>query len=319
MNAKCLILCWLSWLVLGCGRESQEPVSTAEQPTPQETAISTPALNTSDNLWLVAGNPDWTLAEQPALYTPDDLFQYVNGAAPKYLSYGFQQLTHFRYSYKKDELSCITVDVYEMGNPLGAYGIYSTARSRDIERRNWGTEGFRSGEVAMAWKQHVYVQAMADDDRPVLIEMLEKIMVKVFSVIPGEDVIPELLDVFPRENLIPYTDRYVGKDLLGHAFLPGGFLVNYNLDGQEVLAFISDLGMPEASQAALASLMDFEQQHGKILESGPESLWVEDSGLGLGGVRRTAGYLTGVFGVTSQDQATPLLEKIAATLGKTRK
>jgi hypothetical protein len=319
MNAKPWICCFIFVLILGCGRKSEEPQPAPEQPTPQEAAEAESAETISDNQWLVAGNPDWTLAEEPTLYTPDDLFQYVNGAAPKYVSYGFQQLTHLRYSYQKDDLSCITVDIYEMGSPLGAYGIYSTARSRDIERRNWGTEGFRSGEVAMAWKQHVYVQAMADDDRPVLIEMLESIMDRIFSAIPGEDVLPELLDVFPKENLIPYTDRYVGKDLLGYSFLPGGFLVNYNLGGQEVLAFISDLGTPEASEAALASLTDFEQQHGKILESGPESLWVEDSGLGLGGVRSTAGYVAGVFGVTSREQAAPLLDRIIATLAKTRK
>jgi hypothetical protein len=216
-------------------------------------------------------------------------------------------LAHIRYAYRGDDLSSITLDVYDMGSPLGAYGIYSSGRSRDISPRAWGAEGYLSGTIAVAWKQQVYVYCSADNETPALGKMLEQLMDRVTSAIPGDNRKPDILSALPPEGLVPYSDRYIGKDLLGHSFLPGGLLANYQIEGQESMVFFSDLGSAEAAEGAVQRWRGYEGERGKVSgnedQVGESGFWAEDPGLGSGVVVRTGRYVAGIWGVPSEDAA----------------
>ena len=57
---------------------------------------------------------DWLVNEKDQTYTPDDLFEYINGGAELYISYGFIKIINRVYS--KDEHPDIVVDIFDMGN-----------------------------------------------------------------------------------------------------------------------------------------------------------------------------------------------------------
>ena len=323
MNSRVWLIGAALTLFLSCSSQPEEP-SSAVSETPDNTAPVSVAegnrIETSDILWPVDSSPDWSVADGPVVYSPDNLFEYNDGAAPKYLSYGFKELTHIRYAHGGDDLSSITLDIYEMEAPLGAYGIYSSGRPREISPREWGTESYRLGSVAVAWKKNFYVHALADDERPVLITMLEEMMERVLSTVSSDDVIPEILSALPQQDLIPYTDRYVGEDLLGHSFLPGGMLANYKVENREILLFYSDLGSPDVADSALVQLRSYEEEYGKILgEGGPIGVGafrVEDPGLGTGVVARTGRYIAGIWDVPSQTVAREILGELIINLGE---
>lgn len=181
---------------------------------------SEPDLDVLELLPVIPNGSDWAWGEAPTDYEPEVLYEYLNGGAPQYLSYGFVSLAHARYAYKGQDLHSVTLDIFDMGSQLGAYGIYSSGRPREISRRSWGTAGYRSGTVAAAWKGRVYLHASADEDTAVLIEKLEMLMGQVAAAVPGELTWPAGLSVLPSTGLIGGSDRYIGKNLLGHAFLP---------------------------------------------------------------------------------------------------
>ena len=276
-------------------------------------AGSEPDLDVLELLPTITRGSDWVWGEEPTEYEPEDLFEYLNGAAPRYVSYGFSSLAHARYAYKGQDLQSVTLDIFDMGSRLGAYGIYSTGRPREISKRSWGTEGYRSGTVAAAWKGRVYLHASADEDTAILIEKLEMLMDHVTEAIPGEFVWPLGLSALPATRLIAGSDRYIGKNLLGHEFLPGGFLANYDVGVGEGLLFLSDLGTPLAAGKAYDLLYTFEENRGKIIRTGKEgdqSFWAEDPGLGLGIVIRRKTYVGGLWGV----EDIPLAKGIVAEL-----
>jgi hypothetical protein len=261
----------------------------------------------------ISEGEDWQWGEVPTEYEPENLFEYLNGGAPQYLSYGFVSLLHARYAYKGRDLESVTLDIYDMGSRLGAYGVYTSGRPREVSRQKWGVEGYRSGTVAAAWKNRIYIRVTADDEIPVLIDKLEALLDQVTQSIPGKPALPPQLSLLPDDRLVSGSDRYIGKNLLGHSFLPGGFLASYEWRGGEGLLFICDLKSPETASKAFGLLRSYEIDQGEIVKEGKigdRSFWAQDPGLGHGIVLRRLSYVAGVWGIddvaVTQDLATAL-------------
>ena len=75
-------------------------------------------------------SPGWALEGPIKKYTGEDLFEYINGEAELYLQFGFKILTTGLYLKEGDDKRGITVDVYEMGSDLEAFGFMPTTASR---------------------------------------------------------------------------------------------------------------------------------------------------------------------------------------------
>lgn len=200
--------------------------------------------------------PGWKVVEGPTRHGPDRLFEYLDGGAERYVGYGFRELVHLRYQLGEDSLACVTLDLYDMGGPAGAFGIFRSALPPDAAPRPWCTEGYSSGTVAAAWRGALYVHGEADDDRAELTAALGKFMEQVCDRAPGVDALPAFLEPLPAEGLVPQSERWFAADLLGHAFLPGGVTASYRIDGREARLYYSELGSEETAAQALARLRD---------------------------------------------------------------
>jgi PAS domain-containing protein len=210
----------------------------------------------------------WSAAEGPTVLTPDTLYEYLNGGAERYLGLGFEELLHVRYQRGDEPLAGVTLDIYDMGTALGAFGIYSAARTPGVDIRPWGAEGYRTGPVAAAWKGRVYIHGEVDDELPELIETLERLMSEAADRAAGEPSMPALLSHLPLDGRVAQSERYVAADLLGHAFLPGGVMATYELDGRRAELFFSDLGDQAAAVEALEALRSHLSSSGTVPTTG---------------------------------------------------
>ena len=87
--------------------------------------------------------PDITLLEEPKLYVGDDLFSLINGGAEVYHEYGFVEVLACKVQTAGGtEVKC---EIYDMGSPESAWGIYSMTATSSAVPFNAGAEG-RSGE-----------------------------------------------------------------------------------------------------------------------------------------------------------------------------
>ncbi len=266
-----------------------------------------------------ADRSGWEMAEESAEYFPESLYEYLNGGAPQYLSFGFQKLINTRYVYQGDDLRSVTLDLFEMQSPLGAYGIYSSGRPRTASVHDWGVEGYRSGTIAAAWNGNEYVHGSADENDPVLIELLDRVIAHAVGAVPGEPQMPWMVKVLPSADRIPFSDRYVGKDLLGHSFLPGGVLAEYNLgEGAEGLLFVSDLIAPPKAKKAFDRLFEYESERGKVVGQsaieGTRLRWVEDPGLGQGAFAQFDRFVIGLWGSPDTPAVRTLLTELIRNL-----
>ena len=86
---------------------------------------------------------EWQPQKKVQVYTPDNLYDYINGASELYLSYQFQQLDVIYYKNRKKQE--IVVEVYQHRSPLFAFGIYSQERSPESNYLPYGTESYIDG------------------------------------------------------------------------------------------------------------------------------------------------------------------------------
>ena len=85
----------------------------------------------------------WSLSEAVQNFLPDTLFEYIDGAAESYLAYNFQGLVVGQ--YKKDGAPSqeLTVEIYDLGSPRNAFGIYSMERYPESQFLQLGVQGYK--------------------------------------------------------------------------------------------------------------------------------------------------------------------------------
>lgn len=297
MKAKALCGVVVLACAFSCGQE--------DLPAPAESGL--------ERLLPTASLGPWVVAEGPLPYTRDSLWEYLNGGAPRYEAFGFERLVHIRYQLGDDPLASVIADVYDMGSELGAFGIYRSIRPPDALDRSWGAEGYRSGTVAAAWKGEVFVHASADDERPELIERMELLVSRVCEEADGGVSPPAILDPLPPEGLMPYSERWVASDLLGHAALGGGVVATYEIDGRRGELFFSELESDAVAQEVLDSYRNEKERWAEVADT-PAGFRFQESESRSGTVLRSGRFVTGVHGELSVDAQDDLLERLSDRL-----
>ena len=297
MKAKALCGVVALFCVFSCGQEGP----------PARTELELEQLLPIDPLG------EWVVAEGPLPFSPDNLWEYLNGGAPRYQDFGFERLVHTRYQLGDDPLASVTADVYDMGSELGAFGIYRSIRPPDAVVRSWGAEGYRSGTVAAAWKGEIFVHASADDERPEFIERMEMLVSQVCDLVDGGILPPSILDPLPEAGLISYSERYVASDLLGHAALGGGVVATYEIGGRRGELFFSELENDTVAQQVLNSYRREKQRWAEVADV-PAGFRFQESGSRSGTVLRSGRFVTGIHGDLSFDAQDDLLEGLIKRL-----
>jgi hypothetical protein len=262
--------------------------------------------------------PGWTVAEGPDEYLPDTLFEVLDGGAPVYHALGFRRLLRVRYQLGGETLACVTLDLFDMGTPLGAFGIYRAALPATAAPRAWGAEGYRLGSIAAAWNGAVYVHAEADTDRPPLADALERLVASACGATAGHAALPAILAPLPREHLVARSERYVARDLLGHDFLPGGLVATYAVDGHRSELFFSELASATAARAAVGRLREHLAATGIVAAAAPrigeDGFRFTEPVSGAGLVIQAGHFVTGVRGDLPAAFHERLLAELVANL-----
>jgi hypothetical protein len=170
----------------------------------------------------------------PAFYKPDSLYQYIDGGADVYLLYDFQSLMHEDFKSGAAEL---TVDIYDMGKPEDAFGIYSAERSPKYTYISVGAEGYHSKGVVNFFQDRYYVKLAgsgAGTDA-----LLDQLAHTLSTRIGGTRTLPAVLSKLPQLRRVRHSEQYIRKDPLGHPFLAPAYVVTYTATTKESKLLVS--------------------------------------------------------------------------------
>jgi hypothetical protein len=203
---------------------------------------------------LVPKLPGWTLAEAPRSFFPNDLFEYIDGAAESFLGYDFRELTVADYE-KKGTSVTLTLEIYDMGLPVNAFGIFSAERYPENRPVSLGDLGYVEGEALNFLDGRFYVKMLAFGLGPETEAALTAFGTKVAGSIKSGGGLPPLVRAFPKDNLVARSEKYIKKNFMGYEFLHDGYVASYTSGGKELEAFFIDAGSEEAAKSLLTELL----------------------------------------------------------------
>lgn len=209
---------------------------------------------------------NWKTEGATNTYTPDNLFEYINGAAEVFLSYDFRKL--FSRTYQSSAEKSVTADVYLHNNVNNGFGIYSQEKPEKGEFLKIGTQSYYEQGVLNFFKGRYYVKLssfnLGKKDR----ELLTKFARGFDRLIKDDDTLPITLKCFPHAGKIKNSERYIATNFLGHSFLHSAFVTDYQLKAKKIKIFIIEARSVKEAQNIINNYSAFLKKKGEsILKS----------------------------------------------------
>ncbi|MDR1673621.1 MAG: hypothetical protein LBS09_09220 [Bacteroidales bacterium] len=173
-------------------------------------------------------------------YTQDNLYDYINGAAEMYLSYGLVGMRGCRYT--AENLPDITVEIYEMTESRNAFGVYTQSRDRD--EHTYGQGSLTYPEASLFWKDRYFAVISAPKATPESAAAIRFLAETTDKAIPQKGKLPAIVGLLPTEKLADGGTLYFHHYIWLNAYF---FIADFNLlniDGQTD-AVLAKYGTPE--------------------------------------------------------------------------
>ncbi|MCK4835489.1 MAG: hypothetical protein KAT17_02580 [Candidatus Aminicenantes bacterium] len=197
----------------------------------------------------------WHKKGEPVPYRPDNLFEYINGAAEVYLSYDFQKLITQTYENEKNQ--SITVDIYQHSNQNTGFGIYSQEKPEQGNFLKIGTQGYYETGVLNFFKSQYYVKLIGFDLKEDDQLLLENIARRLDKKLEGKPLFPKAISCFPEDGKIKNSERFIFKNYLGHSFLHSAFVADYKIKNHKFQIFIIETRTQPEAETMIKNYLNF--------------------------------------------------------------
>lgn len=167
-------------------------------------------------------------------FTRDTIFTYMDGAGELYLAYAFRGLEVREYADGRG--GSIAVELYDMGKPADAYGIFT--QDRDGEAAAVGREGLYGAGLLRFWKGRFFVRILADRETEETKRIVLALAVRAAARLADDGGQPRLVAALPPAGLEAGTVRYFHQQvsLNSHYYLADENVLGLSADTEAVLA-----------------------------------------------------------------------------------
>ncbi|MCX5815586.1 MAG: hypothetical protein NTX75_04995 [Proteobacteria bacterium] len=260
----------------------------------------------------------WTLEGKTKTFNPDNLYKHINGEAELYLPYGFEALGAALYISKDNPDKALAVDIYKMGSPLDAFGIYSRYRNPDSPEAKIGSGSFVNDSQLMFYQDRYFVQLSASGSMNPEPDVFIDCAKAIAKNIPGGSSRPEELEFLNIPDITPRTETYISQSVLGYAFFKKGLVARANLDGEPVRVFVVFNESVNASGDTLSRYVNYLKEAGvqpQLTKNPGGTTLITLDPLYKGLILRQSGcYLIGVSNINDPSKGTLLIDRIQARI-----
>jgi hypothetical protein len=191
-------------------------------------------------LGFMPGKSDNRVVEADKIFTTDyELYDYINGGAELYLNYGFKKLA--RRTYQLQDTNQIKAEIFDMGSPKNAFGVFSYAKSQ--ENADIGQGGQYIGGSLIFWQTRYYISVFAQHENDMSVQEVWKIGKKISQAIGDTSGLPSVFYSIPQEKLVEGSTFYFHHHAWQNKF---SYISNDNIFNinEKVLALLSQYGDP---------------------------------------------------------------------------
>lgn len=253
--------------------------------------------------------PDWKNEGKPLIFNKENLYEHIDGASEFYLSYGFESLQVA--SWNKDGAE-LTIEAYDHGDPLHAYGIYSIEKSAKAETSPVGLEGYGDATTFnfVAGKYYVKMNGTALEKAAGF--SLKAVATEFAGKLCLNPEYPKVVGLFPREAQVPNSCQYIPSEFMGLGFMGSAVRAKYSLNVSEVTLFI--LERADRAEVEKIVLKYISYAEAKIKKPGEGDFLFKDPFNGTVLLRWKGNYLLGATGFSDKKNVISILDQIAIKL-----
>jgi hypothetical protein len=252
----------------------------------------------------------WSL-QSDTVYTPENLYDYINGGAELYKSYGFRKAECKRYTAENQP--DIIVDIFDMNSSKEAYGVFMYSAEEVSGLVGQGTQ-YNEGFM-LFWMDHYFVSIMAYPENPESREAIMTIARRIENKIGSKGDLPEILDHLPEDGLNELSIRYFHH----YAWLNSHYYISSEdilLIGENTDAVLAKYG--DSDQHSILLLIDYPsgekagEAYTSFIENylpdlqGNTTLKLEDGS--FTGIKQADSLLIIVFNAASGEAAEQLMD-----------
>ncbi len=179
----------------------------------------------------------WSVATERT-FNDSTLYDYIDGGAELYLSFGFSKV--YNRIYSRQNQPDILIDLFYMNSPRDAFGVFSFSVGK--EGTDFGVQSQIANGAIIFWKNNYYVSISCYPETNESKATLNKFAQLIDGSILQKGEFPEILKYLPPSSLnkesIRYFRHYIW--LNSHMFISNENILNINQNTEAVLARYGD-------------------------------------------------------------------------------
>lgn len=167
-------------------------------------------------------------------FNNETLYNYIDGGAELFLSFGFSKV--FNRVYSNDKGNEVIVDIFYMNKPEDAYGAFLFTSGRVDSK--YGEQSQVSQDAVIFRKMNYYISITCNGEGTEVYKLIERLASLLDNSITGKAELPKVIRYLPEENLdkesIRYFRHYIWLNT--HLFLSNDDILNINQNTEAVTA-----------------------------------------------------------------------------------
>lgn len=235
-------------------------------------------------------------------YQPENLYEYINGAADAYLAYGFVHLLTRDFSYQDLKFS---VDIYDMGSRLNAFGMYKTECPQDCNRLKIGVEAVVSPPYQCLLLKDFYYVKINVFEGEFTKETGEAVLKAIDSSLEGSAELPEELKLLPEKFKVKNSEGYNREAFIGLSILQRCVYAKYEIKENTIHYYVM---VPTKKESSKMTWKKLTEKWTKTELNGKTVLFIKIPYKGFTGVVLTDGKILGVADCENKEQMLELLK-----------
>lgn len=164
----------------------------------------------------------WQAEKTLILNTPSDLYNYIDGGAELYISYGFGQA--LSKTYTKEGNPEVLAEVYDLLETRNAFGVFT--QTREEEESLFGQGTYSLPGAVFFWKGRFYISLSTWDATPEADRFIKVLASHISCAVTHEGEKPAVVSYLPLEGLIPHGYKYFHHTVWMNAFF---FVSDHNV------------------------------------------------------------------------------------------
>jgi Family of unknown function (DUF6599) len=321
---------WVSLAVLSClGAIAIGVLLKQSQFNPAVLVISQPAgpaqSAAGPTARSIGGGANWLTPEFRTLspaerFTPDNLYDKIDGKADLYLSAGLVAMRCQRLALEKAPEQWLEWFEYDMGSLAHAFAVFSMQRRAEGQALALAPYAYRTQNALYFVCGHKYVEALGSGEDERLMKAMLDLAERYLTQSGAASERLAGLEHFPAEDLVPGSQTLQVADAFGFEQLSNVFTARYKVQNSELTAFVSACADDTGAAGLVRAYRDFLLANGGKAIPGSAGAGERVQIMGGTEVIFSEGrFLAGIHSAPPDAQLEPLVHRLGQHLAEVAK